>query len=70
MTAELGHHILQQHHGVKSGKIQTGQKPLTIKEREKAKAPMVKKKDNRIRIEKQKKKRIVCTLIYLKKIFK
>lgn len=28
MTVELGHHILQRHHGVMSGKTQTGQKQL------------------------------------------
>lgn len=44
MTAELGHHILQLHHGVMSGKIQTGQKPLTKQEGEKARSTNGQKK--------------------------
>lgn len=38
MTAELGHRILQPHHGVMSGKIQTGQKPLIKQEGEKTRS--------------------------------
>lgn len=57
MTAELGHHILQLHHGVMSGKIQTGQKPLTKQEGEKARGTNGQKKWDRMRKEKQNKKK-------------
>lgn len=49
MTAELDHHILQLHHEVMSGKIQTGQKPLTKHDGEKKRGTNAKIKEDRMR---------------------
>ena len=53
----MGHHILQLHHGVMSGKIQTGQKPLTKQQAGKARGTNGQKKWDRMTKKKQRKRR-------------